>query len=136
MSVPMNFIPDYAGGVPEGVSSLVNDRDPNFQKLPSLTYTSVTSNGLVTSFPPTTASKVIVFKMMAVEPIIFTDTSWISAFLYHIPPLCCGCILVALFIPDPFHSCDLIAYSSAIRKHHLAFCRCFQVQMHLFDHSF
>ena len=44
-------------------------------------YNRVTINGLVTSFPPTTASKVILFNKMAVLSIMFTDTSWISAFL-------------------------------------------------------
>src|SRR5699024_4106269 len=69
------------------LSSLVNDKEDNFQSLFCFTYTSVTSKGLVTSLPPTSATRVILFKRMAVLSIIFTDTSWISAFLYQIPPL-------------------------------------------------
>src|SRR5665213_206892 len=70
-----------------GVSSFVNENEPNIHLPFSLIYTSVTINGLVTSFPPTTASKVILFNRMAVLSIMFTEIEWISAFLYQIPPL-------------------------------------------------
>src|SRR5690606_26231604 len=70
-----------------GPISLVNESEPNFQPSAFLIYTSVTSNGLVTSFPPTSAIKVIRLSKMAVLSIISTDTSWMSAFLYQMPPL-------------------------------------------------
>ncbi len=35
--------------------------------------------GLVTSFPPTTASSRILLKTMAVDPKVRAETSWISA---------------------------------------------------------
>src|SRR5829696_7345938 len=65
-----------------GPSSLVNDSDPNFQAPLCCTYTSVTTKGLVTSLPPTTATRRILFRRMAVVPMNRTDTSWISTFLY------------------------------------------------------
>src|SRR5690606_19559989 len=70
-----------------GPISLVNESEPNFQPSAFLIYTSVTSNGLVTSFPPTSAIKVIRLSKMAVLSIISTETSWMSAFLYQMPPL-------------------------------------------------
>ena len=39
------------------VSSLVNDSEANFQVPLCCTYTSVTMKGLVTSLPPTTATR-------------------------------------------------------------------------------
>src|SRR5215204_5908153 len=63
------------------VSSLVKDIEPNVQLAPCCTYTSVTTKGLVTSLPPTTATRRILFKRIAVFPMNCTDVSWISACL-------------------------------------------------------
>ena len=59
----------------------MNDNDPSFHAPSCWTYTSVTTNGFVTSLPPTTATSRIRFNRMAVVPMILTDTSWISACL-------------------------------------------------------
>ena len=44
--------------------SRVNDSEANVQVLLSCTYTSVTTKGLLTSFPPTTATSRILFRRM------------------------------------------------------------------------
>lgn len=62
-------------------NSLVNESEPNFQAPFCCTYTSVTTKGLVTSLPPTTASSRIRFNTIAVEPMNRTDASKISACL-------------------------------------------------------
>ena len=64
-----------------GVRSLVNEIEPNFHFPFSRTYTSVTTNGLLTSLPPTTASRRILFSTMAVLPMNRTEDSKISACL-------------------------------------------------------
>src|SRR5436190_833948 len=58
-----------------GVSSLVNDSETNFQAPFCCTYTSVTTKGLITSLPPTTAVSRILFKRIAVDPMKRTDAS-------------------------------------------------------------
>ncbi len=65
----------------------MNESEASFQAPPCCTYTSVTSKGFVTSLPPTTASRRIVFNTMAVVPMTRTDAAWISACLYQMLPL-------------------------------------------------
>jgi hypothetical protein len=43
--------------------------------------------GLVTSFPPTTATRSISFNRIAVLPKMFTDAEYTSAFLYQMKPV-------------------------------------------------
>jgi hypothetical protein len=56
----------YDFGASCGVINLVNDSEPRVHLPFSLVYTSVTINGLITSLPPTTANKVILFNRIAV----------------------------------------------------------------------
>lgn len=59
-----------------GVRSLVKASEPSLQAPFPRTYTSVTMKGLVTSLPPTTASRRILFSTMAVVvPMNRTDAS-------------------------------------------------------------
>src|SRR6185503_20682708 len=53
--------------------SLVNDSEPSFHAPFCCTYTSVTMKGLLTSLPPTTASRRILLRTIAVEPMIRAD---------------------------------------------------------------
>jgi hypothetical protein len=61
--------------------SLVNESEANLHLPFCCTYTSVTTKGFVTSLPPTTASRRILFSTIAVVPITRTDASRISACL-------------------------------------------------------
>jgi len=61
--------------------SFVNESEPSFHFPSTLTNTSVTVKGLLTSLPPTTASSRILLSMIAVSPMICTEVSWISACL-------------------------------------------------------
>lgn len=63
------------------VKSLVNESEASFHIPLCCTYTSITMKGLVTSLPPTTASRRILFNRMAVVPMNRTDDSKISACL-------------------------------------------------------